>query len=108
MAKPRIFISSTYYDLRHIRALLDAFVRQFGYEPVLFEKGAITFIHDKTLEENCINEVALCDIMILIIGGRYGSLSREDQELLRNDPDRFFSVLRSVTRKEYEKARDRD
>jgi hypothetical protein len=38
----------------------------------------------------------------------YGSLSSEDQELLKADPDKFFSIVRSVTRKEYEKARDRD
>jgi hypothetical protein len=70
MAKPRIFVSSTYYDLRHIRAVLEGFIRQLGYEPVLFEKGAIPFRHDKTLEENCLSEIDACDILILIVGGR--------------------------------------
>ena len=108
MARPRIFVSSTYYDLRHIRAVLESFIEQFGYEPVLFEKGKIPFIHTKTLEENCTDEVLGSDILILIIGGRYGSLSREDQELLKSDPEKFYEAARSVTRKEYEAARGKD
>ena len=68
MAKPKVFVSSTYYDLRHIRAVLEAFIKQFGYDPVLFEKGAIPFQHDKTLEDNCLNEIEACDMLILIRG----------------------------------------
>jgi hypothetical protein len=108
MAKPRIFVSSTYYDLRHIRAVLKAFIEQFGYEPVLFENGDIVFHHNRTLEDNCYQEVDNCDVLILIIGGRYGSLSKEDEELLIKDPKKFYEGIRSVTRKEYEKARGRE
>ncbi|HAV1364053.1 DUF4062 domain-containing protein [Vibrio parahaemolyticus] len=36
MAKPRIFVSSTYYDLKHIRNSLEAFIDSFGYESVLY------------------------------------------------------------------------
>ncbi|EJL6905653.1 DUF4062 domain-containing protein [Vibrio cholerae] len=32
MAKPRIFISSTYYDLKHIRNAIESFVDGFGYD----------------------------------------------------------------------------
>lgn len=108
MAKPRVFVSSTYYDLRHVRDVLENFIRQFGYDPILFEKGEIPFVHTKSLEDNCVTEVESADILILIIGGRYGSLSREDQDLVKTDPEKFFSAVRSVTRKEYEKARERD
>jgi hypothetical protein len=41
MARPRIFISSTYYDLKYIRASLDLFIESLGFEPVLSEKGDI-------------------------------------------------------------------
>jgi hypothetical protein len=41
MARPRVFISSTYYDLKYIRGGLEAFVKQTGYDPILFEKGDI-------------------------------------------------------------------
>jgi hypothetical protein len=37
MAKPRVFISSTFYDLRHVRADLERFIKDMGYEPVLSE-----------------------------------------------------------------------
>ncbi|HDI3138782.1 TPA: DUF4062 domain-containing protein, partial [Vibrio cholerae] len=38
MAKPRIFISSTYYDLKHIRSDLERFISEQGYDAVLNEK----------------------------------------------------------------------
>ena len=41
MAKPRIFVSSTYYDLKHIRASLSLFIDSLGYESILFEKGQL-------------------------------------------------------------------
>jgi len=39
MSKPRIFVSSTYYDLKHVRSSLEAFIERLGYEPILSEKG---------------------------------------------------------------------
>jgi hypothetical protein len=46
MAKPRVLVSSTYYDLRHIRNSLESFIEGIGYEAVLFESGDIAFHHD--------------------------------------------------------------
>jgi hypothetical protein len=37
VVKPRIFVSSTYYDLKHIRNNLKSFIDGFGYDAVLFE-----------------------------------------------------------------------
>mgnify|MGYP001194458206 CR=1 FL=1 len=37
MAKPRVFISSTYYDLKSVRADLERFVRDKGFAGVKFE-----------------------------------------------------------------------
>lgn len=34
MARPRVFISSTFYDLKQIRADLDNFIRSLGYDVV--------------------------------------------------------------------------
>ena len=34
MAKPRVFISSTFYDLRQVRQDLDQFIMSLGYEPI--------------------------------------------------------------------------
>jgi len=37
MAIPRVFISSTYYDLRHVRNDLEVFLRNLGYDPVMHD-----------------------------------------------------------------------
>lgn len=108
MAKPRVFVSSTYYDLKYIRASLEQFISSVGYEPILFEKGDIPFQHDKLLEEACLSEIGSADVLILIVGGRYGSLSVEDREIAKSNPDELFSKVRSITEKEYEKARQKD
>jgi hypothetical protein len=78
MAKPRIFVSSTYYDLKHIRADLDRFIKEQGYEPVLNEKGHIPYGSSEKLEEYCYKEIELCDILVSIIGGRFGSESKDE------------------------------
>lgn len=39
MAKPRIFISSTFYDLQQIRVELDKFIESLGYEAIRNEEG---------------------------------------------------------------------
>ncbi|MDX2468997.1 MAG: DUF4062 domain-containing protein [SAR324 cluster bacterium] len=43
MARPRIFVSYTYYDLKHIRKSLESFIDNMDYEPVLFESGDVDF-----------------------------------------------------------------
>lgn len=71
--KPRIFISSTFYDLKTIREELYRFIRQYNYEPIESEKGDIGYIPGSELDESCYKAMNDCDMAILIIGGRYGS-----------------------------------
>lgn len=78
MAKPRIFISSTFYDLRQIRAELDMFIESLGYEPIRNEEGDIPYGKDEALEEYCYKEIKGIDILISIIGGRFGSESKRN------------------------------
>lgn len=77
MARPRVFISSTYYDMRNVRADLERFIREQGYDPVLFERGHIPYGTAKTLEEDCYREISACDILINIIGGKFGTDSKD-------------------------------
>ncbi|MEZ9051474.1 DUF4062 domain-containing protein [Vibrio sp. 10N.247.311.64] len=79
MARPRVFVSSTYYDLKYVRADLQRFIEDQGYDPVLNEKGHIPYGSDEKLESYCYKEIELCDIVIGIVGGRYGSDSYESQ-----------------------------
>ncbi|KAA0135815.1 DUF4062 domain-containing protein [Gimesia chilikensis] len=72
MANPRVFISSTCYDLSEIRDSLLEFVKSYGFDPVLSERGDVYFSPDSHTHESCIHEVRNCDLFILIIGGRFG------------------------------------
>lgn len=80
MAAPRVFLSSTFYDLRHVRSDLERFIRDLGYEPVLHERGAVPYGSDEALEEYCYREIGLCDILVAVVGGRFGSRSRKDED----------------------------
>lgn len=77
MARPRIFISSTFYDLKQIRSDIDFFIESLGYEAIRNEEGDIPYGKDEPLEEYCYNEIKSIDILISIIGGRYGTESKQ-------------------------------
>lgn len=99
MAKPAVFVSSTFVDLKDIRHRLADFISEMGYEPRLFEKGGVGFDHQKPFDESCYEAVSECDIFVLIIGGRYGSPASDSK--IKNGLKKY----NSVTRKEYLQAR---
>lgn len=108
MAKPRVFVSSTYYDLKYVRQNLKSFIEGIGYEPVLFENGDIPFAPDKSLEDSCYAELDNCHMLVLIIGGRLGSLSSEHRDLEEDKKAKLHEDLKSITRKEFETARKKE
>lgn len=108
MAKPRVFVSSTYYDLKHIRNSVEAFIDGFGYDAVLFESGDIPFHHDLPIDESCYAEIHNCHMLVLIIGGRYGSATSSEKQLKGKELDMAYKRYNSITQKEYENARSRD
>ena len=73
MARPRIFISSTFFDLRQVRADLERFVKDLGYDTVRNETGGIPYGREERLEEYCYKEISEVDILVGIVGGRFGS-----------------------------------
>ena len=77
MARPRVFVSSTFYDLKQVREDLGRFITGLGYEAVLHEAGDITYGKDNPLEGYLNREIEMCDILICVIGGRYGTESQE-------------------------------
>ena len=81
MSNPRIFISSTCYDLRQIREDLERFIKELGYEPVRSETGSIPYGKEAALEEYAYREVELCDIVVSIIGGRFGTESQHEKDV---------------------------
>ncbi len=84
MAIPRVFISSTCYDLKHIRENLKYFVKTIGYEPVLSDEGDVFYNPSVHTHDSCIKEVKTCQIFILIIGGRYGGYFKESDNSITN------------------------
>ena len=105
MSKPRVFVSSTYYDLKHIRSSLETFIERLGYEPILSEKGDIAYAPDMALDESCYREVRNADIFVLIVGGRYGA---EKSEGKRDLPKDFYQRYDSITKQEYKSAVEKD
>lgn len=95
--QPRIFISSTFYDLKYIREELSNYVRIHDFEPIMFEDGDIGYTPGKKLDDSCYDAMRNADMVILIVGGEYGSPAGEDNK-------KEFEEYISVTRKEFRTA----
>lgn len=97
MAKPRIFISSTFYDLRQIRSELDKFIMNLGYEPIRNEEGDIPYGKEDELQKYCYREIENVDILVSIIGNRYGSPA------VIEDKEKEYSVTQQEIKTAYER-----
>lgn len=91
MAGLRVFVSSTCYDFSLLRSQLRLFIQSLGYEPIMSDYEDILYdprIHTHT---SCVDEVANCDMLVLIIGSRFGgkatseALEKIDFERLRKE-----------------------
>ena len=58
---------------------MERFIKEIGYEPVLFERGHVPYGKDEAAEESCYREIAACDILIAVIGGKFGTPSKLDR-----------------------------
>lgn len=75
MKKLNVFVSSTCYDLSQLRVDLRDFISNCGHIPVLSEFENFPINPSKKTIDNCISVVKdEADILILIVGNRYGSL----------------------------------
>jgi len=90
--RPQVFISSSVKDLRHIRDAARKVVIDLGYEPIMSEYGEVGYMGGDSAIEACYRDVKQCQIMILIIGPRYGGQSER--------------IGTSVTEREWESAID--
>jgi len=99
--KPRVFVSSTHYDLKYLRTSLQGLIEALGFEPILSEKSAITYDPDSHLDESCYRAASEVDIFVLILGGRYGSPASKQS---KRTPSDLTSQYESITQGEYEAA----
>jgi hypothetical protein len=72
MAVPKVFVSSTCYDLKEIRDNLYEFIDSLGYIPVFSDKNDVFYHPDLHTHEACLKEIESCQLFILLIGGRFG------------------------------------
>jgi hypothetical protein len=90
MATPRVFISSTCYDLKYIRENLRYFVKTLGYEPILSEDGSVFYNPAQHTHDACLTEIPNTQLFVLVIGGRHGG--------------KYLSTDHSITNAEYREA----
>ena len=83
---PGILVSSTYFDLRQIRSDLADFIeKELGYRALLFEQPTFPIDPDVDTIENCRRRVEHdADVLILVIGGRYGYVVQDVQKSVTN------------------------
>jgi len=93
MAIPKVFVSSTCYDLQEERAQVERFIASYGFHPILSEYSGVYYDVDAHTHESCVNEIVHCDLFILIISGRYGGEFKDGNG-------------ESITQAEYNKARE--
>ena len=114
MAELRVFVSSTCYDLSLLRSQLRLFIRGLGYDPVMSDYEDIIYDPRTHTHTSCVDEVANCDMLVLIIGSRFGgkatveALNKIDFEAIKNESTSVTSLKEkaylSVTQLEVLKA----
>lgn len=72
MASLKTFVSSTCYDLPIIRAQLRSLLASLGHEPVMSDQADVLFDPRLHTHTSCLREVENCDVVVLIIGSRFG------------------------------------
>lgn len=74
--RPSAFVSSTCFDLGQVRADLKHFLESVGLDPILSDFNSFPINPSYDTVKNCRETVKnRADIFILIVGGRYGSIT---------------------------------
>lgn len=91
MAGLRVFVSSTCYDFSLLRAQLRSFIQSLGYEPIMSDYEDVLYDPREHTHTSCVDEVVNCDIMVLVMGSRFGgkasqeALNKIDFEKIKKD-----------------------
>lgn len=92
--KYQVFISSTYMDLKEIRAFTYMSILEMGHIPV----GLDIFNVQKnyTTEKYTAKYIDTCEFVVMIIGERYGSISLTDRSYVEEEYVYSLSKSKSV------------
>jgi len=94
-----VFIGSTFADLSTTRSKVAAEVKRAGHHPVVAEHGNLSYDPDIPPDQSCYAKAAKSHAFLLIVGRNYGSPAS-------NASRRGVDDFRSITRREYQTARD--
>lgn len=72
MARLKVFVSSTCYDLGIVRSQVRGYIKQLGHDPVMSDYMEVLFDPREHTHKSCIQEISACDVVVLIIGSRFG------------------------------------
>src|ERR1041384_1808126 len=89
---PRIYVSSTFEDLKEYRKAVGETLRRLGHQDVAREYAVA---EDMRPMDRSLSDVASCDVYVGIFAHRYGHVPKE------NNPEG-----RSITELEYRKAQE--
>ncbi len=76
--KQKVFVGSS-NDLKPEREKLDKFLREYGYEPILWE-DADHSITDVRFQDRMNEQIVASDMVIIMIKSRYGEYTEEEYE----------------------------
>lgn len=81
-----VFVSSTCYDLSQIRTDISEYLNNSGHNPILSEFENFPISPELNTIENCIKIVKEnADILVLIVGNRYGSIIDNGKSITNNE-----------------------
>ena len=81
-----IFVSSTCYDLSQIRVDISEFIENSGHKSILSEFENFPISPELNTIENCVKIVKEnADILILIVGNRYGNIIENGKSITNNE-----------------------
>jgi len=82
---PYIFIASTIEDLHHLRDAVRDVILELAYNPVMSEYGDIGYLPSASAEDSCYLTMRQCQLAVIIIGKRYGSVSANGLSVTQNE-----------------------
>ncbi len=77
----KIFLSSTCYDLKDLRAEVENFLLAKGHQLLLSDRANFPHFIGTHRHDICIENVETCDLFILVIDSRYGAPYYKDQNI---------------------------
>ena len=69
----QVFVSSTCYELRDLRAAVRAWLKQLGLAPLMSDEGGFPHVDGMPPYATCLRALEECPLVIVVIDRRYGA-----------------------------------